>query len=175
MKLRTFSGALVGLIAVGACTPISPSVHKSTLRPAPSAQIAPKQEDAPEPTIIEARWVHSEEDLNSALDVHSTAMVVRLSSQYLERLRTEGVAAIELPSEAPRRATDRARILLRVDLDSDELERALAEETWSFSWDPARPNTLEIRSFYGKKPGESPALPEALVSVHVVLQPAPSR
>jgi hypothetical protein len=102
-------------------------------------------------------------------------MVVRVSSQYLERLRTEGVAAIDIPAESPHGPTDRARILLRVDMESHELERALAEETWSFSWDPARPGTLEIRSFYGKRPGESPALPDALISVHVVLQPAPSR
>ncbi len=175
MKLRIHVGALVLSLAIGGCTPISPSVHKSTLRPGVGTQIAPKQEESPEPTVIEARWIHSEEDLNTALDVHSTAMVVRLSSQYLERLRTEGIAAIDLPGESPHRPADRARILLRVDMESEELERALAEETWSFSWDPARPNTLEIRSFYGKKPGESPALPDALVSVHVVLQPAPSR
>jgi hypothetical protein len=176
MKFRHLAGAFSGILVAWACTPISPSVHKSTLRPGPAVQVLPKQEEVPESTPqIEARWVHSEEELNSALDLYASAMVVRFNSDLLEKLKSEGVASIELPRGSDQKPLERARVFLRVDLDSEDLERALAEEAWSFSWDPARPNQLEIRSFYGKKSGESLALPEALISVHVVLQHDSSR
>jgi hypothetical protein len=176
MKFRHLACAFSGVLIAWACTPISPSVHKSTLRPGPSVQILPKQEDASEPAaIIEARWIHSEDELNRALDRHSSAMVVRLSSELLEDLKSDGVASIELPKGADQKPLERARVFLRVDMESEDLERALADEAWSFSWNPARPNALEIRSFYGKKSGALLALPEALISVHVVLQHDSSR
>lgn len=176
MKFRLVAGAFSGVLIAWACSPISPSVHKSTLRPGPAVQLLPKQEQPPESTApIEARWVHSEEELNTALDLYSSAMVVRFNSELLAKLKSDGVVSIELPQGSDQKPLDRARVFLRVEMQSEDLEKALGEEAWSFSWDPARPNALEIRSFYGKKSGESLALPEALISVHVVLQHEPSR
>jgi hypothetical protein len=173
MKFRLYSGALSALLLVGACTPISPSVHKSTLKPSTPLEQPPKQDQDTEvfsSVPIEARWLLSEQSLNAALEAQPTALVVRLSSISLEKLKTDGVVSLELPVELAGKPLQKARILLRTQLDAPDLEQALSDETWSFEWDSTHSNTLEIRSFYGKKANETLILPEALVSVHVVLQ-----
>ncbi|MBU6375728.1 MAG: hypothetical protein KGQ59_07020 [Bdellovibrionales bacterium] len=165
--------ATLCLITLGGCTPISPSVHKSSLRPGEPSQTPPKVEAPAGSVPIEVRWINSEENLNAALSGSTSSMVIRLPSSSLERLRTEGVLSVDLPSDMHPKTLEKARILLRVQLPSEELERALALETWSFEWEQSTPSSLEIRSSYAKKSGEATLLPDSLVSVHVVLQDDP--
>ncbi|NDD92113.1 hypothetical protein EBZ37_08515, partial [bacterium] len=57
--------ATICLLSIGGCTPISPSVHKSSLRPNEPAQPTPKSEAPTGSVPIEVRWINSEENLNA--------------------------------------------------------------------------------------------------------------
>jgi len=170
MKFRPFARALPAIALVLACTPISPSVHKSTLRP--GASLAPKA-DAPaaEAEIpIEARWIRGEKRLNSALDAAEGSVILRLSSFALDRLKAEGRASVEIPAGLSGGQISGVRVLMRVELPQESLERALSEESWTFAWDVKHPKTLEIRADSALESSASSVLGDAVVSVHVVLQ-----
>lgn len=173
MKARALMGSFaVATAGLWACSPISPSVHKSTLRPdIPSSPPAAREalEDS-KPVPIEPRWLSSEQGLNSALEGNTDSLVVRLSSLSIDRIRKDGEIEIELPSELSGAHLSKARILLRALMEPEGLEEALAQESWSFHWDDRNPRVLRIQSSSEQTRIPDPTLPDALVSIHIVLQ-----
>ncbi len=173
MRARVLIGSFaVATAGLWACSPISPSVHKSTLRPEiPSSPPAARESaDDSKPVPIEPRWLSSEQALNSALDGNTDSLVVRLSSLSLDRIRKDGEIEIELPSELSGAHLSKARIFLRALMDPETLEEVLTQESWSFHWDEKNPRVLKIQSSGDQTRPSDPALPDALVSIHIVLQ-----
>lgn len=172
MKVRKFSVYVPGVFLLWSCSPISPSVHKSTISPDPvphSADKTPNTSDILlDAAVIEPRWLNLEKNLNTALEAASSNLVLRLSSSSLERLKSEGSVEVDVPAEAKNLHSEKTRILLRVQLESEELERALSEETWKFQWIEGSSRALKIQVTPGKKEQGAPLLPEALVSIHLV-------
>jgi hypothetical protein len=175
MKNREFS-VIAGLLLIAwACSPISPSVHKSTLRPGVNVLTPPDAQDIPTPQSlkqgpIEARWIHSDKSLDTELEDLGAGIVVKLSSQAVDKLRNEGKVSISLPSEAEDVPSETVRVLLRVNMNGSELEKALARGNWSFDWAENKERTLLIRSGQTNPSHELGLVESSLMSVHVILR-----
>ena len=175
MRNRDFATISSILFLAWACSPISPSVHKSTLRPSIPPMEPPKVESTdPRPSAqrspIEARWIRTERGLNQELNDLGTGLVIKLSSSALEKLKTEGRLSVALPTEAEVDPPESVRVLLRVDMKSADLEKTLTQEPWSFEWDESQERTLVLRSTRAVTTTDSPQISESLVSVQIVLR-----
>jgi hypothetical protein len=173
-------------LLASACTPIAPSVHKSVLRPGDSERILPGSSPSPsaaqrltpsagsrtnlddQKLLIEARWITEDEALSREIDLTNKAQLIRLSSEQSSRLKAESLFSVNLPEEFANKKLARIRLLVRVQMSSERLEKSLSEESWDFavssksSEDSSR--VLQISH------ADNSAIAESLVSVHILFE-----
>ena len=180
---RQITGIL--LLAATGCTPIAPSVHKSVLRAGEPQRVVPASSPSPqavqrvraetEGTPIEIRWIPDDEMLGQELESAGTDLQLRVSSDQIQTLRRDGSIRISLPEDHPGKSLRKLRLLIRVQMTQERLEKQLANDTWDFSWENADKSAVlvtETASISGKS---ASVIQDSLVSIHLVLVDRPAQ
>lgn len=167
------------LIAATGCTPIAPSVHKSVLRSGEPQRVVPASSPSPqsptrlrpenESTPIEARWIADDETLSLELESGGTDLQLRVSSDQVQALKREGTLRISLPEEHSGKSLKKLRLLMRVQMSQERLEKQLSNDTWDFAWDGADKTSVLISETASTSGKSASVIQDALVSIHLVL------
>lgn len=180
----SFYALFAGLTTwAAACSPIAPSVHKSVLRPVDPQAVAPgtaagstsATDAAPEDykgLPIEVRWVTEDSVLVQELEPRSNQVLVRVASESITKLKSEGELRVELP-EVQGKSIRRIRLVIRVQMGAERLEKALAAEPFVFGTDKESKVLTISRTDDGsqKAPSVVPgAVQDALVSAHLLIR-----
>ena len=116
--------------------------------------------------LIEARWINEDDAWSKELELSSSNRVVKLSPEQMAQLKSDGSLAVSLPEDLALKSLAKVRVLIRVQISSDRLEKAFASESWEFGQEQK-----EVRiTRQGASAGVSSPIQEALVSIHVVLE-----
>ncbi len=174
---RQITGIL--LLAATGCTPIAPSVHKSVLRSGEPQRVVPASSPSPqavqrvradvEGTPIEVRWIPDDELLSQELESSGSDLQLRVSSEQIQSLRREGTIRITLPEDHPGKTLRKLRLLMRVQMTQERLEKQLSNDTWDFAWETADKSSILVTETASVSGKSTSVIQDALVSIHLVL------